>query len=369
MKKVISLVVCFVLIVTAICIDQQGLFIGGARIRNEEDVKDLLRSAVYLLSGEGFQKNALMTDSELTVLSNASDPALAKQSDEDFLNSDIPYTGMTIREKLSSSMSGTIAGKSFMQKQSGDAVLYLTEDAVRIEADVRMYASYAGLTTTLAVVAKYYIDAENVYIMIESYDEKTTRSGSAAEDEEAKKEREEQDKVIKALCGKWLDCSEGMGSLVSLLKTLALNSLAQTLHYYSDYFDEHGDDAFLKTGDLYVLKEDEFVDFVEGNHQSLTGSYGNISLIEYADMEDLVGSFTVDLSDSAKPKIDQSFFGTYEEDGIDQEGEKCTNRYSCENEVSLTFEHIGITKAHKPAEADVWGMKKIEELMEDVLDD
>ncbi len=400
MKKIVSLCVCVVLIFGACFlsgISERSL--GGkangenAKIKTSDEFTELLQSASLAISQIGSES----TDSSRALKTKNKAGILLSENTDTETPVSLPYSGMTVYQTTSASFdyimdrrdefsyNGSLSQTSGMQyvdikeDKTVDGVYYLTDDAMLLIASgtinydvnteevtfkylpnedgwggtyVRDEIIKVSYELSADVAFKLYMDADDSYMMIDKfymYREDHTLTGEEAEEaKEALKESQEQ---INLLLGKWFDMKD-LGSTAALME-LCMSLIRDNLKYQSDYFASNSEKAFTEVYNTYTLKTKYFEEYVKGNDLTNGDEISGWILIDAADLEDISGYLTIDLSAAQAPKMSSKISGSYS-----NEEQDLTAQYGCY--TKLSFANIDNTEISKPQ--DVLTAEEMEEL-------
>ncbi len=374
MKKFITLAVSLAMILAVVLTQYGASFLGisdslGGRgsgkdqsITSKDEALDMMNVATYFFSSflnsdlpySTAESNALHGTS--TTLSLNTDsivlPTLLQKARSTFLDSDIPYSGMTIYETITRHDNVSNGNNRYSAYMLGDAIIYLTTDAAYIDIDATVSImlqeeivtdswdnskTVQAQSTAFSIGYQMYIDKECICFKIDYLDMATADMST-----------------LTSLLGKWIDFSgniAGVDEVISLVRTLYLEALSNSLQYQSDFFAENQDTAFVKNGSVYSVKDSEFKEFMIGDPTNdLSGVYGDIiEIIDMEKLDTLEGDFSIDLSNKTKPKIFKTAKGSLK----DTIGE-C----NWDITVELSFENIDNTVIKQPSK--IWSIEEIE---------
>ncbi len=352
MKKIITLIVSVAVLISASLIQSGGVdavSMRGEKIKTAEEFFELIESVESIFNNidKTIKENSVdNTNADnsvgkiqmISAITQSPDITTALEDMQDkIFDSDISYKSMSIKKELSyyTLQSGGIGvdGKTYYYERVFDGVyhMYLTEDAAMLEVDGYEHEYFGdkesdnddGATTT-DINFRYYIDKDDIYSMINKFHSPEMND----------KEKEE----LSLILGKWVDV-DGNDAVSDLIKRIYLSGERSNFKYYSDFFKENSEDIFEKAGNIYTMKEQYYEEFLLNEPAQYAGNYGNIKILDYADLDDMSGCFYVNLDNKKKPSLTHNQSAKYIEDDLNAFWDIKSN---------LTFANIGHTVIEKP---------------------
>ncbi len=413
MKKLISLCVCFAMIFGACFISgitERAL--GGkssgesTKIKTKDEFLDLMQSASTVISQIASQSSTFST---ALAKENNSTVVAVNKSKDNFLGTDISYSGMTIYGTTSSSNKYEIDRRedfsndeSLYGVQYADVkenfedsyTMYLTDNAVLltmssvtnydveietatikyVQKEVYSGGSYgiynvpvrdkvekSSYITDIEMEMKLYMDKDDIYFMIDKYYSHTknrllTDSKAIEKAEESAKEAQE---AMNLFAGKWINFKDlgedEFDDIIYEFMASCFIDMQKNLEYDSQYFANNAEKSFIKTYNTYTLKSSDFEHYVKENDLAYGEEYDDFIIIGYADLEDIEGYLTIDLSFAQKPRMIEKISGIYnnEKEGI---------VFQTKTYFNLSFANIDNTEIVKPQ--NVITLEDLEEIFD-----
>ncbi len=321
MKKIISLAICLVLIISVLVLGRtEGEYFAGKgdkdglEINSQEEFLALLNSASEIFEfvdcTDGIYDKGISVSLKQT----------AKQE-----GSSSKYSSMTICEEISSKTYTYINDKKGAVKSlncfNGTITVYLDEGAVLIELDAIVYSSNDASrgeksNDGINISASLYTDNENVYLKTdELYSTEFDNSKTGI------------------VFGKWIDIGsgtfDGLDEILDVIESICIGTLKNTLVQYKNYLENNFDTAFERYENAYLLKK-EYI-----------GEFAKVLGEDFENAGKTTGSFLVDFSNDKNPE-------TVREATVKCQKDK--NKISYSNYMNLTFKNIGNTIVEIPRE-------------------
>ncbi len=272
MKKFISVIVCAILVgISAVLnIDTEKVTCGAGngvneQIKNVSEVADVLESF------------GLSSSTRLTALSDSDD-------EKEYSSATIVFEtvgGMSSSSTVSGS--GSSSSNMYMDKMM---TCYFTEDAsyYDVEAYIRSSASVSASgesdsnSSVQKIKAQLYIDADNVFVRFTEFSITSNKTETLPD--------------FKKILNKWIDVSEGHGSIITNIN----DDNYEQMSIIGKYIRNYEEDGFTRDGDFYQMKTDE----VKSLCRELFRVAGGSSVAD--DIK--TSSFTLNLSNAQHPVME-----------------------------------------------------------------